>query len=88
VARPSRGRSGVGSWRWARTAETQRALLDAARADCATVITTNFVNPMQFGPTEDLARYPRSLEADLIRCQRAGVDIVWAPAVEVLAVLG
>jgi len=58
------------------------ALLDAARADCATVITTNFVNPMQFGPTEDLARYPRSLEADLIRCQRAGVDIVWAPAVE------
>ena len=58
------------------------ALLDAARAECATVITTNFVNPMQFGPAEDLDRYPRTLEADLEKCAQAGVDLVWAPSVE------
>jgi pantoate--beta-alanine ligase len=58
------------------------ALLHAARAECAGVITTNFVNPMQFGPSEDLARYPRSLDADLALSKQAGVDVVWAPAVE------
>ncbi len=58
------------------------ALLHAARAECAAVITTNFVNPLQFGPAEDLARYPRTLDADLAQCERAGVDVVWAPAVE------
>ncbi|HZC69460.1 MAG TPA: pantoate--beta-alanine ligase [Jatrophihabitans sp.] len=57
------------------------ALLNAARAECASVITTNFVNPMQFGPAEDLARYPRTFEADLAVCQAAGVDLVWAPGV-------
>ena len=46
------------------------------------VVTTNFVNPLQFGPSEDLARYPRNLDADLAVCERAGVDLVWAPAVE------
>ncbi|MDT4917294.1 MAG: pantoate--beta-alanine ligase, partial [Pseudonocardiales bacterium] len=56
------------------------ALLDTARAECASVITTNFVNPMQFGPGEDLARYPRTLDADLDKCERAGVDLVWAPS--------
>lgn len=58
------------------------ALLDAARVECATVIATIFVNPMQFGPSEDLDRYPRTLEADLDRCAAAGVDVVWAPAVD------
>ena len=57
------------------------ALLDAARAGCDAVVTTNFVNPLQFGPAEDLARYPRTLEADLALCEQAGVDLVWAPAV-------
>ncbi len=57
------------------------ALLDAARAECASVITTNFVNPLQFGPGDDLARYPRTLDADLALCERAGVDVVWAPTV-------
>lgn len=57
------------------------ALLSAARTECAGVVTTNFVNPMQFGPSEDLARYPRTLDADLEVCEQAGVDIVWAPAV-------
>ena len=58
------------------------ALLDAARAECDSVVTTNFVNPLQFGPTEDLARYPRSLDADLEVCEKAGVDLVWAPSVD------
>jgi pantoate--beta-alanine ligase len=57
------------------------ALLDAARAACASVVATVFVNPTQFGPSEDLARYPRTLEADLELCERAGVDLVWAPEV-------
>jgi pantoate--beta-alanine ligase len=55
------------------------ALLEAARAECASVIATVFVNPMQFGPAEDLERYPRTLDADLAKCEAAGVDLVWAP---------
>jgi pantoate--beta-alanine ligase len=55
------------------------SLLRTARAECESVITTNFVNPMQFGPSEDLARYPRTLDADLALCEAIGVDLVWAP---------
>jgi pantoate--beta-alanine ligase len=55
------------------------ALLEAARAECRGVVATIFVNPTQFGPGEDLARYPRTLSADLELCERAGVDLVWAP---------
>ena len=57
-------------------------LLETAREQCASVVTTNFVNPLQFGPGEDLARYPRTLDDDLDRCAAAGVDLVWAPEVE------
>ncbi len=57
------------------------ALLRCARAECDSVVTTNFVNPLQFGPSEDLARYPRSLDADLALCSDIGVDVVWAPRV-------
>jgi pantoate--beta-alanine ligase len=57
-------------------------LLRAARAQAATVLSTIFVNPLQFGPDEDFHRYPRTLEADLARCAEAGVDLVFAPGRE------
>jgi pantoate--beta-alanine ligase len=43
-----------------------------------------FVNPLQFGPSEDFGRYPRTFEADLARCRGAGVDVVYAPAPEAM----
>ena len=46
------------------------------------VLATVFVNPLQFGPQEDLAAYPRTLEADVAGCAAAGADAVFAPAVE------
>lgn len=48
------------------------------------IAVTIFVNPTQFGPNEDLARYPRTLEADLARCHDAGVDAVFAPSAEAM----
>ncbi|HTJ72406.1 MAG TPA: pantoate--beta-alanine ligase [Actinospica sp.] len=62
--------------------EGHLALVRAARRSAKTVIVTVFVNPLQFGPTEDFSRYPRTLEADLKLCEQADVDIVFAPAVE------
>ena len=54
--------------------------LAAERAD--TVVVSIFVNPTQFGPNEDFSKYPRELEDDLKRCEEAGADIVFAPAVD------
>jgi pantoate--beta-alanine ligase len=55
------------------------ALIRAARRTASAVIVTIFVNPLQFAPTEDLDRYPRTLEADLLVCAEEGVDLVFAP---------
>jgi pantoate--beta-alanine ligase len=65
-----------------------RALLEAARRSNAAVVATIFVNPLQFGPAEDLERYPRSLDADIELCRAAGVDVVWAPSVEEVYLAG
>ena len=57
------------------------SLIEQARALSDTVVVSIFVNPLQFGPGEDYARYPRPLEADLERCAELGVDLVFVPAV-------
>jgi pantoate--beta-alanine ligase len=54
-------------------------LLRAARRECRSVVATLFVNPLQFGPAEDLDRYPRTFEADWELCSREGVDLLFAP---------
>jgi len=57
------------------------SLVAQAQAQSDTVVVSIFVNPLQFGPDEDYARYPRPLEADLERCAELGVDLVFVPAV-------
>ncbi len=57
-------------------------LIRRARASCDTVVVSIFVNPLQFGPKEDLAKYPRDLAADARICSRAGADILFAPEPE------
>jgi len=57
------------------------SLIQQARELSDTVVVSIFVNPLQFGPGEDYARYPRPLEADLERCAELGVDLVFVPAV-------
>ena len=59
-----------------------RALLDAARSECDTVVMSLFVNPTQFGDAADLNGYPRDLERDLGLAAEAGVDLVFAPSAE------
>ncbi len=58
------------------------ALIDEARRRADVVVVSVFVNPKQFGPQEDLSKYPRPLEADVALCARCGVDIVFAPGVD------
>jgi pantoate--beta-alanine ligase len=57
------------------------ALVEEAKRRAASVVVSVFVNPTQFGPHEDLARYPRDLAADLAKLAPLGVDLVFAPEV-------
>jgi pantoate--beta-alanine ligase len=61
--------------------EGHLSLLRAARAACGLVVMSLFVNPTQFGPGEDLDRYPRDEERDLRLASEAGVDLVYAPSI-------
>lgn len=62
--------------------EGHLALVRAARAACEEVMVTIFVNPLQFDDPDDLARYPRSLEADAAMLAPLGVDILYVPALD------
>lgn len=59
-------------------------LIAAARQRHAHVVVTIFLNPLQFGPKEDLSRYPRTFDSDMEICTRAGVDVVFAPTPDVV----
>src|ERR1700683_1210020 len=59
--------------------EGHRALMRRARDECGRVVVSIYVNPTQFGPNEDLARYPRPRRQDLALCRKEGVDLVFAP---------
>jgi pantoate--beta-alanine ligase len=59
-----------------------RTLVDLAGELSDDVVVSIFVNPLQFGPAEDFARYPRNLDQDLRTCAEAGVAVVFAPTVE------
>ncbi len=56
-------------------------LIAQCRAESEAVVVSIFVNPTQFGPTEDFNRYPRSIAGDLEQCTAAGADVVFAPDV-------
>ena len=58
------------------------SLMSIARKHAATVAVSIFVNPTQFGPKEDFTKYPRPIEEDLKKCERAGVDFVFNPPTE------
>ena len=57
-------------------------LIEIARKECKLIVVGIFVNPLQFGPSEDYTKYPRPLANDLELCSRNGVDLVFAPSAE------
>lgn len=62
--------------------EGHKSLMEAARKGNDKVVVSIFVNPMQFGPTEDLATYPRDLDHDAALCESVGVDLIFHPEAE------
>ncbi|RUT12170.1 bifunctional pantoate ligase/cytidylate kinase [Chroococcidiopsis cubana SAG 39.79] len=62
------------------------SLMQRARQENDIVAVSIFVNPLQFGPTEDYQQYPRQLESDRQLCEQAGVDIIFAPTAEDLGI--
>jgi pantoate--beta-alanine ligase len=64
--------------------EGHATLIRTARRRARHVVVTIFLNPLQFGPHEDLSRYPRTFDADMEICRKAGVDLVFAPTPDVI----
>lgn len=64
--------------------EGHATLIHEARRRADHVIVTIFLNPLQFGPREDLSRYPRTFDEDLEICTREGVDVIFAPTPDVI----
>jgi pantoate--beta-alanine ligase len=62
--------------------EGHLSLVRRARQDCEHVVVSIFVNPTQFGPKEDLSKYPRDLDRDLSLLEPLGTDMVWTPSSE------
>jgi pantoate--beta-alanine ligase len=62
--------------------EGHLSLMSAAKAECDKVIVSLFVNPLQFGPKEDLAKYPRNEDDDAAMAEKEGVDILFIPSVQ------
>lgn len=58
------------------------SLIQKAKETCNRVVVSDFVNPIQFGPSEDFDKYPRTLDADMELCNKEGVDIVFAPSAD------
>jgi len=58
------------------------ALVERAKRESASVVASLFVNPLQFGPSEDFERYPRSFESDAGLLEASGVDLLYAPSLE------
>lgn len=64
--------------------EGHLSLIRQARDECKSVVVSIFVNPTQFGPNEDLSKYPRDLERDLDLIRLLDVDLVWTPTPEIM----
>ncbi len=64
--------------------EGHLSLVRRAKEECAHVVVSIFVNPTQFGPKEDLSKYPRDLDRDLSLLESLGVDLVWAPTEQIM----
>ncbi|MHC5082431.1 MAG: pantoate--beta-alanine ligase [Planctomycetota bacterium] len=60
------------------------SLIEAAVAECDYVIVTIFINPTQFAPSEDMDKYPRTLDADTALCEKLGASLFFAPSADVM----
>jgi pantoate--beta-alanine ligase len=64
--------------------EGHLSLVRQAHQECASVVVSVYVNPAQFGPNDDLRKYPRDLKRDLELLRNESIDMVWAPTDEIM----